>query len=425
MQDLILSNKGILQSRPIVIIVVLLCLVHVLPVCAEENEITLDQAREYFLRHNFDILINQYEVRKAEADLQGAKLFPNPAVSVNYTGLDPSTFRANENTQHIYRVDQLVELGGKRGLRTGAASESLESTKLSHKDAVRVLLTGFYTQFFNMSLDLLNVKLAKEELEQSEKILEIAEKRYNAGFLSSVDYTKLKVAQVDMESSLISLENQYKNDSEQFRLLIGSPKVVIPSQGQIRDSFQEYGEEDLINKAYQKRTDLQAFQRQLTSEEYSVSLAKAAAIPDMTIGAEYENFGPQQRPGVGFGISLNIPLFDRNQGEIAHRRAEYRQTEFQIEKTRSQIESDIKIGLQNYKTALKVYNSYSSKKEDVEALLVNSEKAFSLGGITVLDLLDTRKTHKEFMHKYNQAIVQGNLNDELLKVYTGELPWLE
>ena len=285
MQDLILSNKGILQSRPIVIIVVLLCLVHVLPVCAEENEITLDQAREYFLRHNFDILINQYEVRKAEADLQGAKLFPNPAVSVNYTGLDPSTFRANENTQHIYRVDQLVELGGKRGLRTGAASESLESTKLSHKDAVRVLLTGFYTQFFNMSLDLLNVKLAKEELEQSEKILEIAEKRYNAGFLSSVDYTKLKVAQVDMESSLISLENQYKNDSEQFRLLIGSPKVVIPSQGQIRDSFQEYGEEDLINKAYQKRTDLQAFQRQLTSEEYSVSLAKAAAIPDMTIGA--------------------------------------------------------------------------------------------------------------------------------------------
>ncbi len=394
-------------------------------VLAADAEMTLDQAREYFLQHNFDILVNQYEVKKAEADLQGAKLIPNPALTVNYTGLEPGSLRAGDNTQYTYRIDQLIELGGKRGLRTGAASESLEAAKLSHRDTVRTLLASFYSLYYSLSLDLLNVTLAKEELAQSDKTLEIAEKRFNAGFLSLVDYTKLKVARIDLESGLITLENQYKNDTEQFRLLIGSPDPVIPSQGQIRETFPEYREEDLLNRAYQSRSDLLALQRQLKSEEYNVSLAKATVIPDVTIGAEYENFGPQQKPGVGFGISLNIPLFNRNQGEIGRRKAEYRQTEFQIEKAKNQIEADVRIALQNYLTAFKAYNAYRQKKKDVETLLTNSEKAFSLGGITALDLLDTQKTHKEFLTKYNQAIVQCNLNDELLKVVIGELPWLE
>jgi cobalt-zinc-cadmium efflux system outer membrane protein len=414
------------RYRLVILAIVLICC-FCLPaiILADSTEMTLDQAREFFLKHNFDILINQYEIKKSEADLQGAKLFPNPALSVNYTGLETSGLRIGDNTQSTYRLDQLIELGGKRGLRASVASENLEASKLSHRDVMRNLLTGFYSLYYNLSLDLLNVALAKEELAQSDRTQEIAEKRFNAGFLSAADYTKLKIARLDIENNLITIENQYKNGTEQFRLLIGSPNPVIPSQGQIRDSFPEYGEEDLMNKAYQNRSDLLALQSQLKSEDYSVALAKATAIPDLTVGAEYENFGSQQKPGVGFGISLNIPLFNRNQGEIAHRRAELRQTEFQIEKTKNQIQSDVRIALQNYATSLKIYRTYRQKKTDVETLLLNSEKAFSLGGITVLDLLDTRKTYKEFMTKYNQSIVQCNLNDELIRVFTGELPWLE
>ncbi len=395
------------------------------PVFGADKEMTLDQAREYFLQHNFDILINQYEIKKADADLQGARLLPNPALSVNYTGLETNGLGIGDNTQATYRIDQLIELGGKRGLRTNAASESLEASRLSHRDVKRTLLANFYSLFYTLSLDLHNVTLAREELSQSDRTLEIAEKRFNAGFLSAVDFAKLKVARLDIENSLVTFENQYKNDTEQFRTLIGSPVPVIPAPGQVRETFPDYGEGDLLNKAYQNRSDLLALQRQLKSDDYGISLAKAAAIPDVTIGAEYETFGPQRTPGVGLGISLNIPLFNRNQGEIGHRRAEYRQTEFQIEKTKNQIASDIRIALQNYTTSLKVYQAYRDKKTDVETLLSNSEKAFSLGGITVLDLLDTRKTYKEFMTKYNQSIVQCNLNEELLNVYTGELPWLE
>ena len=57
----------------------------------------------------------------------------------------------------------------------------------------------------------------------------------------------------------------------------------------------------------------------------------------------------------------------------------------------------------------------------MEGLLGKSETAFSLGGITVLDLLDTRKTYRDFITKYNQTLTQALLNQELIKVYTGEV----
>jgi cobalt-zinc-cadmium efflux system outer membrane protein len=121
------------------------------------------------------------------------------------------------------------------------------------------------------------------------------------------------------------------------------------------------------------------------------------------------------------GVSLPLPLFNRNQTEITRRSIEYKQLELQIIKAKRQIEGDIRQALQNYLTARKIYNTYMNRKQDLEDLRERSEKSFSLGGITVLDFLDTQKTYREFMSKYNQAAAQSNLNHELLKTYTGEI----
>ena len=71
--------------------------------------------------------------------------------------------------------------------------------------------------------------------------------------------------------------------------------------------------------------------------------------------------------------------------------------------------------------SLALVRSYRGRKDTMEDLLAKSEKAFSLGGITVLDLLDTRKTYRDFMTRFHQALIQALLNEDLLKVYTGEL----
>jgi cobalt-zinc-cadmium efflux system outer membrane protein len=159
----------------------------------------------------------------------------------------------------------------------------------------------------------------------------------------------------------------------------------------------------------------------LKSAEYNISLAKARRIPDITLGAEYETFGVDRDPGVGIGISLPIPLFNRNQAEIEKRLVEYKQIELQLVKTKRQIETDIRQALQNFTTSRKMYETYMSRKKDVEDLRERSEKSFFLGGITVLDFLDTQRIYREFVNKYNQALIQAVLNRELVQLYIGEI----
>jgi outer membrane protein, heavy metal efflux system len=385
------------------------------------EEIDLDQALSLFYKNNYDILINRYEIDKAQADLIGVKVLPNPNFTFNYTGLEVQTApQAGDNTQMILRLDQLVELGGKRRLRTSAAQETLEAAKLGHKDTIRTLLIGFYTLFYNLKLDALNSELANEELKRYDRTLEIAEKRFNAGHLSLVDYTKIKIARTDLENNLTNLENQLNNENEQFSFLVGSNKPLKPAI-HISESFPEYREEGLIGTAYENRYDLLSLQKQLKAAEYSGALAKSGRIPDITIGAEYDSYGAENKPAIGFGFSIPIPLFNRNQGDILRKRAEYKQLEFQLEKLKKQIVVDVRQAINNFKQSLRVLESYKGRQGDISELLNRSEKAFSFGGITVLDLLDTQKTHRDFTTKYNQALVQSNLSERLIKIYTGEL----
>lgn len=399
-----------------------LCLtLSAVPVRADDVEISLENALTQFYAHNYDILISRFEIDKTQADLVGAKLLPNPTFTFNKTGIQTANFPADgDNAQLQFRLDQLFELGGKRGLRTGIAQESLDAAKLTHRDTIRTLLTGFYTLLYNLKLDLLNLEQAQDEMKRFDRTLEIAGKRFSAGHLSQVDYTKIRIARIDLENSLLTQENQFKNDAEQLGFMIGRDGKIKPLIA-TRDTFPAYQEADLIGIANENRSDLLALLKQLKSAEYNTALSKAGRIPDITVGAEYDTYGRQNTPAVGFGFNFSLPLFNRNQGEIARRDSEYRQLALQIEKQKRQIVVDIRQAINNFTTAHAVFDAYKARRGEVDELLGRSEKAFSLGGVTALDLLDTQKTHRDFMAKYNQALIQSNLNDALIKVVTGEI----
>ncbi|TWJ18832.1 TolC family protein [Geobacter argillaceus] len=403
------------------LVTAILLLVLPLSVRAETDDIPLERAVEEFYRNNYDILINRYEIDKAQADFIGARLLPNPNLSLNYTGADPKIPpTATDSSQFTIRLDQLFELGGKRELRSRNARETLEAARLLHKDTIRTLLTGFYTLCYNLELDLLNRDAARNELARFDRTLAIAEKRFNAGHLSQVDYTKITLARIDLETNLTNLETQLKNDSELFAFLIGRDRAHKPNIA-LGEEFPAYREEELAARAYDNRYDYLALKKQLEAAGSNRSLARAGRIPDITVGAEFETFGRQNTPGIGVGISLPLPLFNRNQGDIQRRSAEYAQIERQLDKAKRQIVSDIRQSLNNLAGAVQVLTGYRTRRVDVEALRERSEKAFTLGGITALDLLDTEKGYRDFITKYNQALVQSNLNGQLVKIATGEL----
>jgi cobalt-zinc-cadmium efflux system outer membrane protein len=389
---------------------------------ARGEEVNLEQALQIFYKNNYDILISKYEIDKAYGDVVGAKLFPNPTFSFVSVGMQPRRgLRKSDDIELAYNISQLIEIGGKRGLRIESTTATLNATKLSQRDTIRNLLIGFYTVFYNLQLDQLNIDFAKYDLDRFAKVHDVAERRFNAGFLSLIDFTKIDLSKIDLENNLTNSESQGKKDTESFSFLLGSETLVQPSKLTLQETHAEYTESGLVEEALKNRTDLQALQKQSEAARNSLSLAKAMRIPDVTIGGEYETFGTDNRPRVGASISFPLPLFNRNQGEIYRRHAEWLQVEEQIKKARRQILSDIRQALNTYQASLKIFEAYQTRKKEMDDLLKESEWAFSLGGVTVLDLLDTRKTYRDFITKYNQALTQVVLNQDLLKLYTGEI----
>jgi cobalt-zinc-cadmium efflux system outer membrane protein len=239
--------------------------------------------------------------------------------------------------------------------------------------------------------------------------------------LSDIDFTKLRITRIDLETNLSNMQNQYNTDLEQLSALLGIDKPLKSVGLHVNESYTEYSEEDLVSKAYLNRYDLLSLQKQLESAKTSFSLARAMRIPNVTVGAEYDSFAPKYNPTMGVGFSVNIPIFDRNQGNIERKEVEYKQIEIQIVKTKRQIVSDVRQALYNYISSYEIFTSYNKKKPDMNYLMNNSEKAFAMGGITVLDLIDTEKTYFNYLKEYIKALTKLNLNNELINLYTGEM----
>jgi outer membrane protein, heavy metal efflux system len=412
-------SAGVIFCFTFILVAVLL-----LPgVPARGEEISLPEALELFYKNNYDILINRYEIDKAYGDFVGARLLPNPNVSYSATGIGLSQGypQVTDDTIQYLQLDQLILLGGKRDLRTNSALATREAAILTHKDVIRTLIIGFYAVYYNIHLDRLNTEFGKYDLNRFDKIQEIAQRRFDAGFLSLIDYTKIKLARIDLENNLTNFDRQFRADRESFNFLLGGGNQLEPHQLGVLETFPEYSENVLTEVALQNRYDLLSLQKQVEAAKYSMSLAEAMKIPDITVGGQYALYGTDNRSRVGAVVGLPIPVFNRNQGEILRRNAEYKQLEEQIKRVRRLIVSDIRQALNTYRASLKIFDAYRLRKREMDDLLNRSETAFSLGGITVLDMLDTRKTYRDFVTKYNQALTQALLNQELIKVYTGEL----
>lgn len=384
----------------------------------------MKEALKLFYKSNYELLVNKYDVDKAYADYIGSKLYPNPSVLVGNIGHNFSSGypSVNPNTQTTVRIEQLIELGGRRDMRINSAEESLVVAKLFQKDKIRNLLAGFYEIWFSLLFDQQHVEFGKNNLERLDNILKIAEARFNAGSLSKIEHAKLRMFRLERVTALTQAESKYRNRQEDFSLLLGGEKKYHPIPiSNISEASGIFSEEELIKKATQNRYDLLALQKQLKSADLNLAIARSYRIPDVTVGLQYDSFGGAADPYFGGGIAINLPIFNKSQGIIGKRAAERGQIETLIEKTRRSVISEVRKALNNYLAAINIEASFESRKNEMEDLLKRSATAFTLGGITALDFLDAQRTHLDFSTKHLQSRIQTLLNRELLKVSTGEI----
>lgn len=119
--------------------------------------------------------------------------------------------------------------------------------------------------------------------------------------------------------------------------------------------------EELIQRALKERESLKALKEQLKSADYQIRLFKAYSIPDISVGVEYDTFGVKYKPGLGFGVSVSLPLFDRRQGDLLTAMALREQILIYIKREEERIRKELSQAYEDYIANKKIYTNYTEK----------------------------------------------------------------
>jgi outer membrane protein, heavy metal efflux system len=388
--------------------------------------ITLDEGIQMALQHNHSLLAARTTIQQSEAQEITANLRPNPTLFADWEYLPlqntTGTFAdyLNDSTEGDIGLSYLFERGKKRQHRLQAAEDATAVTRSQVADNERSLTFQVATLFVNVQLAQSTLELAQQDLKSFQKTVEISEFQHKSGNISENDYLKIKLQLLQFESDVQQALLSKVQALSDLRQLLGYESVSRDYDVKGAFDYQPLtvALDDLQTKAIENRPDLRAARQGVTAANSQLLLAKANGKVDVTAGANYSHVGGIS--AVSINVSVPLPIFDRNQGEIARTGFAITQAQQQQLFASGQVMTDVKDayeGLQTNDILVQLYRSgyldVAQRSRDI------SEYAYRRGAASLLDFLDAERSYRATQLAYRQSLASYLLAFEQVREAVG------
>jgi outer membrane protein, heavy metal efflux system len=386
--------------------------------------VTLDQAIQFALAHNHALQEARSNIVQSQDQEITANLRPNPTLGVDYVGLPitPNEFTsANiDATEFDIGLSYLFERGGKRQHRLKAAQDQTAVSKSVVADNERSLTFNVATQFTNALLAESALDFAKQDLQGFQNTVEISEERYKAGAMSEGDLLKIKLQLLQFQTDVTAAELAKQQALAALRQLLGFESVPVDYDvvGELQYQKLPFNLEDLQAMAIKDRPDLRAAQQGVSAAQSQYSLAKADGKVDITGTLNFTHI-------TGFDsnsafVSIPLPFFNRNQGEIKRTNAAIAQAQETEREASEQVMTDVQTGYETVKTNDQTLQIYQSGYLDQARQSVDiSQYAYQRGAASLLDFLDAERSYRDTELAYRQQLASYMLALEQLREAVG------
>lgn len=389
-------------------------------------KITLDDAIRLALQYNHNLLAARTTIQQSQAMEITANFRPNPAIFGDWDYLplfSPSNYTASymtDLTEADLGLSYLIERGKKRQHRLQAAKDQTVVTTSLVADNERTLTFQVAAFFINVQLAESTLELALRDLESYQKTVDLNNLRYQKGAISEDDKLKIELQLLQFQNDVAQAELAKVQGLSDLRQQMGYESV--PADYDVAGAF-EYEKvqgnlEDLQLKALQQRPDLKAAAQGVTAANSQYLLAKADAKQDVTVQGNYSHVNGIN--GASVYASIPIPIFNRNQGEIARTKAVITQSQEQQKALSNQVMTDVRDAYESLQTSDKIVVLYRSgyldraqKDRDI------SEYAYQRGAVSLLDFLDAERSYRATQLAYRQALASWLLAVEQLREAVG------
>jgi outer membrane protein, heavy metal efflux system len=387
--------------------------------------ISLDQAVQLALAHNHALLAAQTTIAQSKDAEVTANLRPNPTLGVDYIGLPlrPSQFNwdnISQTTEFDAGLSYLFERGKKRQNRLQAAKDQTSVTVSTVADNERTLTFNVASAFTNVLLAESTLDFAQQDLKSFQDTININEAQYKAGAISEGDFLKIKLQllqfQTDVTAALLAKQQALVS----LRQLLGFESVPLDYDvaGDLVYQKLPFNVEDMEAMAIKNRPDLRAAEQGVTAAESQYKLQKAIGKVDVTGTLNYTHISDQDT--TSFFVSLPLPVFNRNQGQIAQANDAIRQAQETEHEASEQVMSDVQSAFDAVRTNEQTLQIYQSGYLDQSKQSVDiSEYAYKRGAASLLDFLDAERTYRDTQLAYRQQLAAYMLALEQLREAVG------
>jgi cobalt-zinc-cadmium efflux system outer membrane protein len=388
--------------------------------------ITLDDAVQMALRHNHNLLAARTTIQQSQAEEATANLRPNPVLLGDSQFLpifQPSQFNSDyiDNTaQFDLGVSYLFERGKKRQHRLQAARDQTAVTRSQVADNERSLTFSVASAYINVELAESTLTLANQNLQSFQNTVDISEARYKAGDISEDDLLKIKLQLLQFQTDVSAARLARIQGLSDLRQLLGYESIAADYD--VAGSFDyqpvKGNMEDFQAKALDTRPDLRAAKQGVIAANSQYSLQKAVAKKDVTAQISYTHLSDINNLSL-FG-QIPLPIFDRNQGEIARTGFAITQAQEQEKFANGQVLTDVRDAFEALRSNDQIIGVYRSGYLDqAQQSRDISEYSYRHGAASLLDFLDAERSYRATELAYRQALASYLVALEQLREAVG------
>lgn len=374
--------------------------------------LTLTQAEAQFRQNNLQLMATRLGVDENRAYEFQAKLWNNPSLYVEQMPYNAQTKEVmplgQRNSEQVVQVQQLLLLAGKRNKQLAIARTNTELANDRFFDLLRTLNYQLRTTFYDLFYTQQALGVYDEEIGTLRQTVGLFQQQYDKGNVPLKDLARLKAYLFNLTTERQQLFLKLTDDQADLVILLNaSPSVtfqpVLENIEAVQSAVGQLNLNELYKLAEENRYDLKAFRDQAIQEKQNLALQKAMSVPDLSLQATYDRNAGYIPNYVGIGVGINLPVFNKNQGNIKAATIRTQSSQQATDAYTLQVDSDVQRAYKKVQQTDQIYRTFDQKfNGDFGRLIEGVTTNYRKQNIDVVEFLDFFDSYKSSQIQYNQ-----------------------
>ena len=393
--------------------------------CAQQvaGTLTLKEAEQRFLERNLSLIAERYNIDMAQAQVLQAKLFENPVISLEqnvYNRLNGKYFDFGKEGEAVVEIEQVIHLAGQRNKQVRLEKINKEIAEYQFEEVMRTLRQELNEKFVEVYFLSKSIAIYEKEVNSLQALLGGMKIQQEKGNISLMEISRLESMLFSLRKEKNERENDLLTTRGELNLLLNLPEDTQVQLSLDEEVLQQLDLSQLsfadLKAIINERPDQKIARSTVNASRANLKLQKSMAFPEFSVKGNYDRVGNFINDYFAIGVSLSVPIFNRNQGNIKAARFSIQQAGVQQEYAANRAEMELFTAYTSLEKATQLYQSTNMDLErNFEKLITGVNENFTRKNISLLEFIDYYDSYKEtciqlYEIKKNVFLAMENLN---------------